>query len=146
MLKPNEIGYSGDFNKKRKILAVASVIVIVLAFSLMYGMGLYNAKTVNVLYIDVDIHTGNTVKVVQVQYNHDTLNGNEHITFNFVYHNTGTAVTVDRVQSATPGFTVTSSDLPINAGQGQTVTVPMNILTPDSNYAGNLLINLYTSP
>ncbi len=146
MLKPNEVGYSSDFNEKRKILAVASVIVIVLAFSLVYGMGLYNAKTVNVLYIDVNIHTGNTVKVVQVQYNHDTLNGNEHITFNFAYHNTGPAVTVDSIQSATQGFTVTSSQLPINAGQGQTVTVPMNILTPDFNYAGNLLINLYTSP
>ncbi|MGC8608705.1 MAG: hypothetical protein ACP5UV_02410, partial [Thermoplasmata archaeon] len=63
MPKPNDVGYASDYLKKRKILAVAAVIVILIAFSLMYGIGLYNAKTVNVLYIEINVHSGNKVSV-----------------------------------------------------------------------------------
>ncbi|MGC8608458.1 MAG: hypothetical protein ACP5UV_01150, partial [Thermoplasmata archaeon] len=58
----------------------------------------------------------------------------------------GSPITITDADSGTAGFTVTALNLPLMAGQGQTVTVQLNILTPDYNYAGNLNVNLYTSP
>ena len=150
-MEPKESGYSEDFRQKRKSLTIAVALVIIMVSGFFVVTGEQYQNTVNVMWLAVDIHypPGTDFFGPQIRYvqeNDHTLQPSSTYSFSFVIKNSGNADhSISSIVVNTPGFSLVSlqSRLPVSISPGDSATIVFTVMTPSSNYQGNLNITVY---
>ncbi|MCW6168324.1 MAG: hypothetical protein LVQ96_01215 [Thermoplasmatales archaeon] len=151
-MEPVKTGYSKNFLFSRKRITIISIIVIISVTGFFVGTHMETQNTVNVMWLSIhtqytgsDHFFGPNVRYVQQDFH--TLNSGTGETFSFSVTNYGHSThEIAGALITTSGFhlieVISGINTPIHPAQ--TVIIKLEVMTPPTDYAGNLNITLST--
>ena len=138
-MKPVEVDNSAEYKKARKKLAVAVAAVFAAVLLILIIGGFNSAGTVNVLWIRAGVSASGVTYTSEIQENIHTLRTDGITTFSFsLYNPSGHNMNITSISSVSSGFTILSSNLPLNISPHSSAPVNIEVRLPGVTYAGDL--------